>query len=392
LPAPDSGGRPRRTSHRGGGKVTPEAEGVKANLPRPSWFRLVCCEQPTAPFRPRPEAPHAMTRQSRQARHRHAIAAFAAILTIAGVFIGAAALARAERSGTAVHRRSAPPSAKWDKATSGTFIEDAFSVLQGQRPAFSATRAVAGPAAAPSGTPAAAGSQGGFKWSSLISEETLTDEVKDMKAVVAGVSGRPADFKGGGYDKAREAFSSIALMFAVIAVYDQDVRWKKDAVTARDLFARVGVNCKVGTDQSLAETKLRVADLEAMLDGGSPQGKADREDDFLWSQVAGRPALMSRIESAEAEVSAGMASKADFDRQIDRIRHSAEVLAAVGEAIQKPDYEYHDDDTYKGYSSTMRDAAVKIRDACAKKDYDAARAAASELKKSCDTCHGDYRS
>jgi hypothetical protein len=336
-----------------------------------------------------------MIRQARQARHPgFGLVRAALVVVIACGVAGAAALARADRTGTKVHRRAAPPAAKWDKATSGTFLEDAFSVLDGQRPAFSASRSVAGPAAAQSGAPAAAGGGGGggFKWSGLISEETLTDEVKDMKAVVAGVSGRPADFKGGGYDKAREAFSSIALMFAVIAAYDQDVRWKKDAVTARDLFARVGVNCKVGTDQSLAETKLRVADLEAMLDGGSPQGKSDREDDFLWSQVAGRPALMSRLESAEAELSAGMASKADFDRQIDRIRHDAEIVAAIGEAIQKPDYEYHDDDTYKGYSATMRDAAVKIRDACGKKDYDAARAAASELKKSCDTCHGDYRS
>jgi cytochrome c556 len=40
----------------------------------------------------------------------------------------------------------------------------------------------------------------------------------------------------------------------------------------------------------------------------------------------------------------------------------------------------------------MRDAAARIREACEKKDYEAARAAASELKKSCDACHGDYRS
>jgi len=313
------------------------------------------------------------------------------VLTIA---CGAAAVAssvRAERTGTKVHRRATPPAAKWDKATSGTFLEDAFGALQGQRPTFSASRAVAGPVAPEPGAPAAGGG-GGFKWSSLISEETLTDEVKDMKAAVAAASARPADFKGGGYDKAREAFSSAALMFAVIAAYDQDVRWKKDAAVARDIFARVGVNCKVGTDQSLAETKLRVADLEAMLDGGSPQGKSDREDDFLWSQVAGRPALMTRLASAEAVIGAAMASKGDFDRQLDRLRHDAEIVAAIGEAVRQPDYEYHDDDTYRGYAATMRDAAVKIRDASAKKDYDAARAAASELKKSCDTCHGDYRS
>jgi cytochrome c556 len=101
---------------------------------------------------------------------------------------------------------------------------------------------------------------------------------------------------------------------------------------------------------------------------------------------------MTRLASAEAVIGAAMASKGDFDRQLDRLRHDAEIVAAIGEAVRQPDYEYHDDDTYRGYAATMRDAAVKIRDASAKKDYDAARAAASELKKSCDTCHGDYRS
>lgn len=299
-------------------------------------------------------------------------------------------VAVAERGSPKARKRAAPP-ARWDKGTAGTFFDDAFGTLQGERPTFSAVRAtVAGPAAAqPAG---GGGSADGFKWSNLISEGTLTDEVKDMKGVVAGTSGRPADFKGGGYDKAREAFSSVALAFAVIADYDQDVRWKKDAATARDLFARVGFNCKVGTDQSLAETKLRLADLEAMLDGNPPQGKSDREDDFVWSQVAGRPPLMKRLEEAEAGISAAIASKGDFDKQLDRLVHDAEIVAAIGEAVQRPDYEYHDDDTYRGYAAAMRAAALEARSAAAKEDYDAVRAAVGTLKKSCDTCHGDYRS
>jgi len=288
-------------------------------------------------------------------------------------------------------KRSAAPAGPWDKGTAGTFFDDAFSTLDGPRPAF-ASRSAAPAASQATATATAAGEGDGFRWSTLVSEGTLTDEIKDMKAVVAAATARPADFKGGGYEKAREAFSSIALAFAVIAAYDQDIRWKKDAERARDLFARVGFNCKVGTDQSLAESKLGLADLESMLDGGSPERQSDRDEDFQWSQVAGRPALMKRLEAAEAVVGAAMASKADFDRRIDELLHDAELVAAIGEAVQQPDYEYHDDETYAGYSSAMRDAAVRLRDACAKKDYEAARSAAGELKKSCDACHGDYRS
>ena len=296
-----------------------------------------------------------------------------------------------DRGATKPRKRAAPP-ARFDKATTSTFFDDAFTTLQGTRPRFEAGGrgpVASGAAAQPTtGDPTA----GGFLWSKIVSEETLTDEVKDRKADVATAVANPSDFKGGGYDQAREAFSSIALAFGVIAAYDEDIRWKKDAATARDLFARVGINCKVGTDQSHAESKARLEDLETMLEGGRPEGKADRDEDFRWSQVAARPALMNRLETAEQVIGAAMASRGDFDRTIDRIRHDAEIVAMIGEAIQQPDFEYHDDDSYRGYAGAMRDAAVRIREACGKKDYEAARAAASELKKSCDACHGDYRS
>ena len=299
--------------------------------------------------------------------------------------------AAGDRGATKPRKRAAPP-ARFDKATTTTFFDDAFTTLQGPRPSFvaggrgpTASGAVAQPT---TGDPTA----GGFMWSKIVSEETLTDEIKDRKADVAAAVANPSDFKGGGYDRAREAFSSIALAFGVIAAYDQDIRWKKDAATARDLFARVGVNCKVGTDQSHAESKARLEDLGAMLDGGRPESKADRDEDFRWSQVAARPALMNRLETAEHVIGAGMASRGDFDRAIDRIRHDAEIVAMIGEAIQQPDFEYHDDNSFRGYAGAMRDAAGKVREACGKRDYEAARAAASELKKSCDACHGDYRS
>lgn len=291
-------------------------------------------------------------------------------------------------------RRAAPPPA-WDAAAvSGTFLEDAFTGLQGPRPDFAAAQRGAGtPPAGPGaveGTPAGGGNAG-FKWSTLVSEETLTDEIKDMRAVVAAAAARPTDFKGGGYDKARAAFSSVALAFGVIAAYDHDIRWKKDAATARDLFARVGFNCKTGTDQSFAESKARLADLEAMLDGGAPQGKPDRDEDFQWSQVAARPALMARLEAADSALAAAVASKGDFVRLIERVVHEAEMVAAIGAAIQQKDFEFHDDDTYRGYAAAMRDAGVAARDAARKKDYEGARTAVGTLKKSCDTCHGEYR-
>jgi len=305
---------------------------------------------------------------------------------------GGLSAARDGRSSSQAIRRAKPPAAVWDQNTAKTFHDDAAAELEGERPNFTAAAQRQAASGSVQTNVASGAAVGGLKWSALVSEETLTDEIKDMKQVLLGAVGSQSDFKGGGYDKARESFSAVALAFGVIAAYDKEIRWKKDAETARDLFARVGSNCKVGTDQSFNESKLRVADLESLLDGIAPTARGDREEDFRWSQVAGRPALMSRLESADATLAAASASKADFDKAVERVLRDAEMVAVIGEVIQQADYEYFDDDTYRGYASTMRDAALRLRDAAQKKDYETARAALGALKKSCDSCHGDYRS
>ena len=326
-------------------------------------------------------------RQTRQRGSGRRIVAIglALVVVVAGSSVGAG-----DRTAPKPRKRAAPP-ARFDKSITGSFFDDAFVTLEGPRPIFAAGARGSADAGTMASSTNGEPTQGGFQWSKLVSEETLTDEVKDRKADVASAVSNASDYKGGGYDRAREAFSSIALVFGVIAAYDQDIRWKKDAATARDVFARVGMNCKAGTDQSHAESKARLDDLESMLEGGRPEAKSDQDEDFRWSQVAARPALMNRLETAEGVIGAGMASRSDFDRAIDQILHDAEIVAMIGEAIQQPDFEYHDDDSYRGYAGAMRDAATKIGEACRKKDYEAARAAAGELKKSCDACHGGYR-
>ncbi len=291
-------------------------------------------------------------------------------------------------------RRAAPPTAEWDKATAGTFYDDALSVLSGPRPDFSTA---ARPASAGShnggqaATGPAASAEGGFKWSSLISEDTLVDEIKTQKDLVAETVTTPSTFKGGGYNQARKSFSMLAVAFGVIAAHDEDVRWKRDAVTARDLFARAGFNCKTATDQALNESQLRIEDLQLMLNGSSPQGKPERDDDFAWSQTAARPALMARLEEAEKAVAAGLSSAGEFSKLQAEIFHEAEIVAAISEVIGQPDFEYHDDESYLEFSHAMRDAAVRVREACLKKDYEAARAAASGIAKACSGCHESYR-
>jgi hypothetical protein len=314
-----------------------------------------------------------------------------AILAVASL----ALLAIAAKPG-APNRRAAPPKTDWDGLTAGSFYDDAFSELSGPRPNFATdVRQMAGPSPSPppDGTDGGSGGGGGtgFKWSGLVSGDALIDEIKDQKDLVSPTVASPSVFKGGGYKQARDSFSMLAVAFGLIAAHDEDIRWRKDAAAARDLFARAGFNCKTATDQGFNESKLRVEDLDAMFSGNAPKGKPDRDEDFKWDQTAARPALMARLELAEKAVAAGLSSAGEFSKSLDKVRHEAEIVAALGEVIGQPNFEYHDDDSYLEFSRGMRDAGIKIKEACAKKDYEAARAAAGGISKACSGCHESYR-
>jgi len=311
----------------------------------------------------------------------------AAALALAGVAACLAAASREGRAATKEIRRAKPPAAVWDKSTEGAFRKDAFGDLVGTRPDFSAdARGETGGNDGGGDDP----SMKGFRWSTLVSEQTLVDEIKDMKPPLAAAVASPSAFKGGGYDRARDAFSDVALAYGVIAAFDEEIRWKKDAAGIRDLFARAGLHCMQGSDQSFTEAKLRVADLEKLLEGKPP---ADTPGPTLarWSQVVARSPLMTRLGVAEERLLAATSSAADFDKAVAQLRHEAEIVAVIGEVIRQPDYELHDDDGYLGYAASMRDAAVRARDAAKEKNYEAARSAVGDLKKACVACHGDYR-
>jgi len=315
------------------------------------------------------------------------------LATMAGLALAVSAGVAVGQKPKAPVRRATPPSTEWDKATTATFFDNASSVLSGPRPDFAAT--LRPPTASPgSGQPAGAptgSSPGSFKWSSLVSEDTLVDEIKTQVELLAPAVASPTTFKGGGYDQARRSFSMLAVAFGLIADHDQDVRWKKDAATARDLFARAGFNCKTATDQGFNESKLRLEDVQTMMNGSSPTGKAERDEDFKWSQAAARPALMARLEEAEKAIATGLSSTGEFTKNQAKVFHEAEIVAAIGEVIGLPEFEYHDDESYLEFSRGMRDSAVRVRDAAMKKDYDADRAAAGGITKACSSCHESYR-
>jgi hypothetical protein len=278
-----------------------------------------------------------------------------------------------------------------------TFFPDARTALVGKRPGHVAAtnRNVPGngngvPATTPNDRNPAGG---GFRWSRLISAETLADEVKSYPQQLAAVVKTPSQFQGKGAREARRYFSTLAAVFAIIAQYDGDVRWKNQAAAARELFARAGFNSKSDNENVYNEAKQRTADLTLLIRGETLSAPPNVESKPNFDQqVANRPPLMWRMDRAQRErLSVWTANRADFTRNLAAIKHEAEMVAALAHVIQDASYTDADDETYRAFAQELQQAALELREAANTKNADAARTAAGKLSQACDQCHADYR-
>jgi hypothetical protein len=318
-------------------------------------------------------------------------------LAIVAAMVGQQWLA-AEGPANSAKRRALPP--KWDQRTLDKFFPDPRATLDGERPAFGNASGVAtntphsddvGAAGntADSAIPLPAGD---FAWSKLIAAESLVDEIKSYPNLVKADVKSPSDFKGGGFKRARRDFSMLAVAFAVIADYDGDVRWKSQALVARDLFARAGFNCKAATDQTFSESKARADDLAALIRGETLPVSANPEPKIEWPKVANRPPLMSRLELAQQNrLAIWTANPGDFTKNLDAISREAQIVAVLSEVIQRDGFEFTDDSNYKGFARDLQKHALEIAEAAKVKNFDQARIAAGELAKACSNCHGSFR-
>ena len=180
---------------------------------------------------------------------------FAACFLIVAVVFGTAyCLREATAKDPKKVRRAKPPTFD-GSATNKVFFNDVFTeALQGERPANFGQPAGPGPRQGVVGTDPGSGSDSGsggglHAWAKVISPSAIEDEIKAIKLTVDKDITTPTKFASSGFKKARKSFSMLAMLFAITAEYDGDVRWKKDAHNLRDVFARSAGNAKVGTIQ-----------------------------------------------------------------------------------------------------------------------------------------------
>ena len=286
-------------------------------------------------------------------------------------------------------RRAQTP--KFTKAE--PFFENAFAALSGERPADLGQAVASKPGAGGASSTTSSGStdNAGSGWAALITATDLEDEVKAQKLQADKNITTPSEFAGNGYKNARRDFSIVAMVFAIIAEYDGEVRWKKEAPSERDAFARTAANAKVGTTGVYNEAKLRKQDLVDLIGGQSITLK-DAEAKAKWAELVNRSPLMQRLDANfESKVKVWSASASEFNSNLEQLQHEAQIFATIGAVLKKEGMESADDGEYRKFADILIGGSSDLVKACKDKDQSAASKAASVIATSCDKCHEGYR-
>jgi hypothetical protein len=308
-------------------------------------------------------------------------------LTISALLLCAANLVvLAQEKKVEPKRRANPP--KFGSEVKRIFFEDVFSKLQGERPKNPGAVVVA-PRPDSGSTDAEATS---YAWSKMISATTIEDEIKAITVNVRNSVTSPNSFSGKGYKEVRRDFSILAILFAIIGEFDDDVRWKKIGPAARDAFAQSARNTTAGGNiNTYNEAKKRRDELQDLIGGASLDFVAEQPE-ADWSRVSAVSPLMRRLNLGfEGKMVAWTSSKGEFEANLEDVLHEAELTAALAEVLLKEGMEYWDDEDYMGFAKRLKAGAMEISSAAKLKNYDQASKASGEIRKACTECHEFYK-
>lgn len=228
------------------------------------------------------------------------------------------------------------------------------------------------------------------RWSTLISPESLEDLIKESKQRLDQVITTPSSFAGGGYQKARVEFSLLSLLFAIVEVYPEDMRWKISSSTMKILMNRVGSNARVGSLPVFDEAKRRQADLEAVLNAQKIELEPNTE--LALGDLIDIGLLMQIIGMAyEQHIVPLVANDLQFSKGIDELARNSELIAVLSTVATLKDMPNADDEQYCALAAELTDFARMITKAVDRNDASAARIASGRMGQSCQKCHDSFR-
>lgn len=227
------------------------------------------------------------------------------------------------------------------------------------------------------------------EWGPLIPGPVLEDEIKRLIGEARTETVAPGRFKSRGYRTVQRDFAMLGALFAVVADYQGDVRWKDQAPALRDRCVKAAEACAEGTDASFETASNEVAMLVDLLNATRltlPNAPSERP----WAEVIDTGQIMKRLgTAANQRLQPWSASDAELAaNQYDALLE-ASVLATLGHILKDPSY--LDDAEWQKFSDELETAGKQAATAAQQGDAVGFKQHVAAALKSCENCHGKFR-
>lgn len=305
--------------------------------------------------------------------------------------------------GTDSHTRGQEKQSKpnFSKEVESIFFDNAFDVLKpgslpGDNVPAKATPTPSTPKTPTNNTPPPPppSNLADVNWPDVITGPSIEDEIKSVATDLTGLVRAKGAFKSRGYKQARTDFSTLAVLFGIIAQYPEDkhVRWREESVAMRDMMSKAGFACKDGNDESHRLASDASATLTELVRGIKISLPEGGEKQVPWPNVADLYSIMIRMGEAQRKnLDQWTASEADFKENVEKVLKEAELLAALAKAIQHQEYMDYEYETYKGLAQTVQGQSMAIVTSVKQNQYGGVTAALGNIEKACSACHADFK-
>ena len=230
----------------------------------------------------------------------------------------------------------------------------------------------------------------GNEWTTLLSVETLLEEVNTTRNFMKESLQTVGAFNSSMLMIPPKA-AVMAALASIAMEYPGEITWKEDAKYIRDFAKQMNES----TLQRGRKDQVRLLELyESMSDTLNRSKQADLKeppetDTFV--DVAAMGLVMMRMQSAEKRMKNEAGSETAFTSQKKMILHEAAMLGTMTKVVTMSGYGYEDDAEFLGYAKRIVDAAIAIRTAVEVNDFATYEQSLSNLSTACTECHSAFK-
>jgi Cytochrome C' len=229
-------------------------------------------------------------------------------------------------------------------------------------------------------------------WMAWTSRESLESEVKVELRNLQGLLQKSSEFSASSHRETKHCFARLAMLFAFIADFPEEIRWKSSAAAASHHFHQIFQKLRGGSPADYKLAQEGRDSLRELLDGGSPNFDTIKNRSTQSQCVVERVSVMQKLEALTENSMGGFLSSArEFSKHRKEFTQDAEIVGMLAVLLAFKGVEGTDDSDYLNFVRTFQAEVGELVKIAREGDYEQSRLQLGKVNQVCTTCHEEYR-